>query len=98
MDPGRPPLIADAPGGEEVPAVAWPLLWRQRLGAKLARREPSKWIVLVTVLSGLFATGFTFTIFAVSLDRVAGDLHSSVTTLQWVVSGPMLVYAFGMPL
>jgi EmrB/QacA subfamily drug resistance transporter len=93
-----PPLVADAPGGEEVPAVAWPLLWRQRLGERIASSERSKWIVLVTVLSGLFATGFTFTIFAVSLGKVATDLHSSVTTLQWVISGPMLVYAFGMPL
>jgi len=98
MDAPTPPLVADAPGGEEVPSVAWPLLWRQRLDRRMARSERSKWIVLVTVLTGLFATGFTFTIFAVSLDKVADDLHSSVSLLQWVVSGPMLVYAFGMPL
>ena len=98
MDPEPRPLVADVPVGEEVPAIAWSLLWRERLGRHIEHGDRYRWVVLVTVLSGLFATGFTFTIFAVSLEKVARDLHSSVPALQWVVSGPLLVYACAMPL
>src|SRR5713226_4035687 len=99
MDSDSQPLVADAPVGEEVPAIAWPLLWRARIDDRIGQAgDRYRWVVLVTVLAGLFATGFTFTIFAVSLEKVAHDLHSSVPTLQWVVSGPLLVYACVMPL
>lgn len=54
--------------------------------------------MLVAVLTGLFATGFSITILAVSLPEVARDLHSSPADLTWVVTGPLLGLALTMPL
>ena len=50
--------------------------------------------MLVVVLAGLFTVSFTITLLAVSLKSIAKDLHSSDTTLTWVITGPML--AFGV--
>lgn len=52
----------------------------------------------MAVLTGLFATGFSITILAVSLPKVAHDLHSSPEDLTWVVTGPLLGLALMMPL
>src|SRR5262249_14352278 len=49
-------------------------------------------------LAGLFATGFTITILAVSLGDVARDLGASETALTWTVTGPFLALALSMPL
>jgi len=63
---------------------------RQRVDA--SPRFP--WIVLATVLFGLFTVNFTITILTVSIPRIARDLHSDQATLTWVVIGPIL--AFGV--
>jgi EmrB/QacA subfamily drug resistance transporter len=91
-------LLGEFPGGEEVPVVAWPLLFRDRIRHRLRRSDRYPWWVLVTVLAGLFATGFTITIVAVSLKDVAADLGTSATSLTWVVTGPLLALALTMPL
>jgi len=88
----------DYPGGEEVPVVAWPRLWRERLGRRVRSSDRYRRWVLWTVLAGLFATGFTITILAVSLGTVARDVHSSPTALTWIVTGPLLTLALTMPL
>jgi EmrB/QacA subfamily drug resistance transporter len=92
------PLPSDAPGGEEVPVVAWPFLFQHRLHHRLRSSDRYRWWVLVAVLTGLFATGFTITILAVSLGTVAEDLGTSATALTWVVTGPLLGLALAMPL
>lgn len=83
-----------APGADEVSILAWPLLFRQRFIARVERSSKYPWLVLVAALYGLFATGFTITILAVSLPTIADDLGSSTTTLTWVITGPLL--AFGV--
>src|SRR6266511_2337714 len=92
------PLVVEYPGGEEVPAVAWPLLLRHRIGRKVRDSDRYRWWVLWTALAGLFATGFTITILAVSLGDVARDLGASETALTWTVTGPFLALALSMPL
>jgi MFS family permease len=57
-----------------------------------------RWWALWTVLAGLFATSFTITVVAVSLPDIARDLDSSTTALTWIVTGPFLAHALGMPL
>jgi EmrB/QacA subfamily drug resistance transporter len=93
-----PPFVSDAPGGEEVPVVAWPLLFRARIRHRVTTSDRYPWWVLVTVLAGLFASGFTITIMAVSLSDIARDLGTSETALTWVVTGPFLGLALTMPL
>lgn len=87
----------EAPGVEEVPAIAWPLLVRHRVHHHLRAQDRYRWWVLVTALAGLFAMGFTITIVAVSLGPIGRDLGASPYTLTWAVTGPWLVLALAMP-
>ena len=50
------------------------------------------------VLSGLLATNLLFTVFVVALPEVARGLHTSVATITWVVTGPMLAFGVVAPL
>jgi EmrB/QacA subfamily drug resistance transporter len=91
-------FVVEYPGGEEVPAVAWPLLLRARIGRRVRASDRYRWWVLWTALAGLFATGFTITILAVSLGDVSRDIGTSETALTWTVTGPFLALALSMPL
>ena len=62
----------------------------------LGRRSP--WLVLCVVLFGLFSVNVTITILAVSIPRIAGDLHSTDQTMTWVVTGPTLAFGIIGPL
>lgn len=99
-EPGSAPptVLADYSGVEEVPAVAWPLLLRERLRRRMRESDRYRWWVLWTVLAGLFAAGFTITVVAVSLPTIARDLGADPTSLTWIVTGPFLAHALGMPL
>lgn len=97
MDRDTSPFVGEAPGGDEVPVVGWPYLFEHRI-RKLREGTRPPWLVLIAVLTGLFATGFSITILAVSLPRVARDLHTSPENLTWVVTGPLLGLALTMPL
>jgi EmrB/QacA subfamily drug resistance transporter len=54
--------------------------------------------VLWVVLSGLLATNLLFTVFVVALPQVARGLHTSVATMTWTVTGPMLAFGVAAPL
>jgi EmrB/QacA subfamily drug resistance transporter len=84
----------EAPGADEVSVVPWPALFRRRVESS----DRYQWWVLWTVLAGLFSVGFTITILAVSLPRIAADLHSDTTTLTWVLTGPLLAFGVVGPL
>src|SRR4051812_1023866 len=83
-------LTIEAPGAEEVGVAPWPLLLRRRLAQRVESSDRYPKIVLVTVLSGLFTVGFTITILAVSIPRIASDLGANESTLTWVITGPLL--------
>jgi EmrB/QacA subfamily drug resistance transporter len=51
-------------------------------------------LLLSAVLFGLFTVGFTITILAVSVPRIAEELNTTQGTLTWIVTGPLL--AFGV--
>ena len=94
MTPSPVDAARNADGGPGVTELHSPppaRLWR-RGEERTEARHP--YVVLATALFGLFTVGFTITILAVSLNRIAGDLDSSKTTLTWVITGPML--AFGI--
>lgn len=53
--------------------------------------------LLVTVLFGLLSTNITFTIFNVALADIAGNLHTSSSTLTWAITGPLLMVGVSAP-
>src|SRR4051812_50228891 len=73
--------------------VPWPLLLRDRVARKVEAHPKYPWIVLATALFGLFSVGFTITILSNSIPRIARDLHSTESTLTWVVTAPLLAFA-----
>ncbi len=94
----RDSLPVELPGGEEVPDVGWTWLFRRQLAQRVRSSDRYRWWVLWVSLAGVFATGFTITILAVSLGTVADDLGTSETTLTWAVTGPFLALALAMPI
>jgi EmrB/QacA subfamily drug resistance transporter len=93
----QPPAF-EYPGTEEVPVLDWPRIWRERIRSRVHRSDRYGTWVLVAALSGMFASGFTITVLAVSIADIADDLGSSESALTWVVSGPLLMLAIAMPL
>lgn len=87
-------LLVDFVGEE--PTFAWPVWWRARLG-ETRSRDRSPWFLLAVVLTGVFATGFSVTILAVSLPDVADSLDASASILTFAITGPFLALALAMP-
>jgi MFS family permease len=85
---------AGAEGGIVVP---WPVLFRHRMHHRVARSDRYQWWVLWTVLAGLLSVNITFTVFVVALPQVAEELHTSVTTLTWTSTGPLLAFGVAAP-
>ncbi len=85
---------AGAEGGIVVP---WPVLFRHRMHRRVAGSDRYQWWVLWTVLSGLLSVNITFTVFVVALPQVAKELHTSVTTLTWTSTGPLLAFGVAAP-
>ena len=86
---------AGAEGGIVVP---WPVLFRHRIHRRLAGSDRYQWWVLWTVLAGLLSVNITFTVFVVALPQVAAQLHTSVSTLTWTSTGPLLAFGVAAPI
>jgi MFS family permease len=65
---------------------------------KVARSDRYQWWVLWTVLAGLLSVNITFTVFVVALPQVARQLHTTVTTLTWTSTGPLLAFGVAAPI
>lgn len=95
-------------GGQEVPVVAWPLLFKRTVPSGVRRRlrgssqriresDRYRWWVLWTVVLGLLSVNITFTIFAVALERIAREFGTTTNTLTWVITGPLLGFGVLAP-
>jgi EmrB/QacA subfamily drug resistance transporter len=91
-------LVYGAGGGEEFAVVPWPLLLRERVHQRARQSDRYRWLVLGVTLAGLLSSNILFTVFVVSLPRVARSLHTTVPTVTWVVTGPLLAVAVMAPL
>jgi EmrB/QacA subfamily drug resistance transporter len=60
--------------------------------------DPAVWRIAWTVLVGGLAVLFDTTIVAVALHTLAGELHSSVATIQWVSTGYLLALGVTIPI
>ena len=93
LGPRGPESIPAQSGGvDDVSMVPWSLMVSKRIAKRVGLSR--KWAVLIVVMVGLFTTSSTITILVVSLETISQDLNSSVSTLNWVITGPML--AFGV--
>ena len=86
---------AGAEGGISVP---WPVLFRHRIHRRVAGSDRYQWWVLWTVLAGLLSVNITFTVFVVALPQVARQLHTTVSTLTWTSTGPLLAFGVAAPI
>ena len=65
---------------------------------RAVRARPGyRWLVLGTVLSGLFATGLTITVLTTAVPFIRSDFGSSLAAVSWVVSAPFLVRSIFVP-
>ncbi|MQY27255.1 MDR family MFS transporter [Nocardia aurantia] len=60
--------------------------------------DPAVWRTVWTVLVGGMAVLFDTTIVAVALHTLAGELHTSVATIQWVTTGYLLALGMTIPI
>ena len=81
-----------------MPGAASRTATRERVQARLAEsgRYP-RW-VLLSALTGMFATTFPVTVLAVSLPTIAEDFDASETLIAWVVSAPLVGSAVALPI
>lgn len=70
----------------------------ERIRVRIEGRQTYRRWVLVTSLTGMFATTFPVTILVVSLGDIAQDLDTTETVLAWVISAPMLASAVALPI
>ena len=91
-------LSGTGSGGDGGITVPWPMLFRHRMHHKVARSDRYQWWVLWTVLAGLLSVNITFTVFVVALPQVARQLHTTVTTLTWTSTGPLLAFGVAAPI
>jgi len=85
-------------GAEAGSDLNWFALLRQRVQDRAAGSSRYQWWVLWSLLAGLFALNFTFTVFIVALPTVATQFHTSVTVLTWTMVGPLLAYGLAAPI
>ena len=60
--------------------------------------DPRVWRVAAVVFVGPFMTGLDGTVVSVSLSVIRQELHSSIATAQWIISGYLLALALMLPL
>jgi len=89
---GRETIAIEQAGVDEVSVVPWTFMVPRRLARRVGITK--RWATLAVVLAGLFTTSSTITVLVVSLETISRDLGSSVTVLNWSITGPML--AFGV--
>ena len=63
-----------------------------------ARSDPQLWRVTSVAILGSFISQIDATVVNVSLSSLAGELHTSLSTIQWVTSGYLLALALTLPL
>jgi multidrug resistance protein len=85
-------------GSEAGSDLNWFLLLRHRVQARAEGSSRYQWWVLWSLLAGLFALNFTFTVFIVALPSVASQFHTTVTVLTWTMVGPLLAYGLAAPI
>ena len=100
LDPANDPggFEFGVQGSEAGSDLNWFAMLRTRVQSRAATSGNHQWLVLGALLAGVLALNFTFTVFIVSLPKVAGEFNTSITTLTWTMTGPLLAYGLAAPL
>src|ERR1700710_172102 len=62
------------------------------------RIEPHVWRIAIVVILGAIMSVLDTTIVNIALDDLSHDLHSSLASIQWVVTGYLLALAAVIPI
>lgn len=95
-DPGASAL--GGAGTEAASDLPWFALLQHRVGVRAAESPRYQWWVLRSLLAGLLALNFTFTVFNIVLLKVSRDFHTSTTVLGWTLTGPLLAFGLAAPI
>ncbi len=82
----------------ETVSSAAPTTRRDEVQSRLSESGSYPRWVLLTALTGMFATTFPVTLLAVSLSTIADDFGASETLVAWVISAPLLGSAVALPI
>jgi EmrB/QacA subfamily drug resistance transporter len=55
------------------------------------RNGTNKWLVTATVVCGTLCIGVTMSMMNLAVPLMISDLHTDIDTIQWIITGPMLV-------
>lgn len=95
VDPGASAFGAN--GSEAASDLNWLALVTTRVQERASVSERHRWWVLCTLLAGLLALNFTFTVFVVALPRIGREFSTSLPVLTWTMIGPLLAYGLAAP-
>jgi EmrB/QacA subfamily drug resistance transporter len=59
---------------------------------------PNKWLVTVTIVCGTLCIGVTMSMMNLAVPLMITDLQADIDTMQWIITGPMLVNIALVPL
>ena len=62
------------------------------------RGEPHKWLVTVAVVCGTLCIGVTMSMMNLAVPLMISALQTDIDTIQWIITGPMLVNIALVPL
>ena len=85
-------------GAEAGSDLNWLKMIRHRMQTKVAVSSKYQWWVLWSLLAGLLALNFTFTVFIVDLPQVAKEFHTTKGILTWTMVGPLLANGLAAPI
>jgi EmrB/QacA subfamily drug resistance transporter len=60
--------------------------------------EPNKWLTAAAVISGTLCIGVTMSMMNLAIPRMISALETDIDTIQWIITGPMLVNIALVPL
>jgi MFS family permease len=84
-------------GVEATSELNWIQLLRHRVRRRAMVSSRYQWWVLWSLLAGLLALNFTFTVFNVDLVRIGHEFGVNQSAVIWVSVGPILAYGFAAP-
>ncbi len=85
-------------GSEASSELNWWRMIHSRVQTRASGSPRHQWWILSSLLAGLLALNFTFTVFNLILTQLADEFHTSRSVINWVYIGPILAYGLVAPI